>query len=85
MYINPYILGPLAGAFFGYLMGCLMNSRAIIGTANWIPTYVVLGALAGLLGATKLDNVKDREKGEFLTETKGYKKRLKKKDKANKD
>ena len=84
MYINPYILGPLAGAFFGYLMGCLMNSRAIIGTANWIPAYVVLGALAGLLGATKLDNVKDREKGEFLTETKGYKKLLKKKDKVNK-
>ena len=86
MYINPYILGPLAGAFFGYLMGCLMNSRAIIGTANWIPTYVVLGALAGLLGATKLDNVKDREKGEFLTETKSYKKKhAKKKDKVNKD
>ena len=86
MYINPYILGPAAGAFFGYLMGCLMNSRAIIGTANWIPTYVVLGALAGLLGATKLDNVKDREKGEFLTETKAYrKKHAKKKDKVNKD
>ena len=65
MYINPYILGPAAGAFFGYLMGCLMNSRAIIGTANWIPAYAVLGALAGLLGATKLDNGKkeDREKG----------------------
>ena len=90
MYINPYILGPALGAFFGYLMGCLMNSRAILSTANWIPAYVVLGALAGLLGATKLDNGKkeDREKGEFLTETKGYKKRLKKKDKkdkANKD
>ena len=86
MYINPYILGPALGAFFGYLMGCLMNSRAIIGTANWIPTYVVLGALAGLLGATKLDNVKDREKGEFLTETKAYrKKHAKKKDKVNKD
>ena len=86
MYINPYILGPLAGAFFGYLMGCLMNSRAIIGTANWIPAYVVLGALAGLLGATKLDNVKDREKGEFLTETKAYrKKHAKKKDKVKKD
>ena len=90
MYINPYILGPLAGAFFGYLMGCLMNSRAIIGTANWIPAYVVLGALAGLLGATKLDNGKkeDREKGEFLTETKAYKKERKKnrkkKDKAEK-
>ena len=88
MYINPYILGHAAGAFFGYLMGCLMNSRAIIGTANWIPAYVVLGALAGLLGATKLDNGKkeDREKGEFLTETKSYKKKhAKKKDKVNKD
>ena len=91
MYINPYILGPAAGAFFGYLMGYLMNSRAIIGTANWIPAYVVLGALAGLLGATKLDaegHVKkeDREKGEFLTETKSYKKKhAKKKDKVNKD
>ena len=86
MYINPYILGPAVGAFFGYLMGCLMNSRAIIGTANWIPTYVVLGALAGLSGAAKLGNVKDREKGEFLTETKSYKKKhAKKKDKANKD
>lgn len=91
MYINPYILGPATGAFFGYLMGCLMNSRAIIGTANWIPTYVVLGALAGLLGAAKLDaegHVKkeDREKGEFLTETKAYRKKTrKKKDKVNKD
>ena len=86
MYINPYILGPAVGAFFGYLMGCLMNSRAIIGTANWIPTYVVLGALAGLSGAAKLGNVKDREKGEFLTETKAYrKKHIKKKDKVNKD
>ena len=87
MYINPYILGPAAGAFFGYLMGCLMNSRAIIGTSDWIPTYVVLGALAGLSGAAKLGNVKkeDREKGEFLTETKSYKQRLKKKDKGNKD
>jgi len=86
MYINPYILGPAVGAFFGYLMGCLMNSRAIIGSANWIPAYVVLGALAGLLGATKLGNVKDREKGEFLTETKSYKKKhAKKKDKVNKD
>mgnify|MGYP003310825412 FL=1 len=86
MYINPYILGPAAGAFFGYLMGCLMNSRAIIGTANWIPAYVVLGALAGLSGAAKLGNAKDREKGEFLTETKSYKKKhAKKKDKVNKD
>lgn len=86
MYINPYILGPAAGAFFGYLMGCLMNSRAIIGTANWIPTCVVLGALAGLSGAAKLGNAKDREKGEFLTETKSYKKKhAKKKDKVNKD
>ena len=91
MYINPYILGPALGAFFGYLMGCLMNSRAILSTANWIPGYVILGALAGLLGAAKLDaegHVKkeDREKGEFLTETKSYKKkRAKKKDKVNKD
>lgn len=91
MYINPYILGPLAGAFFGYLMGCLMNSRAILSTANWIPVYVILGALAGLSGAAKLDaegHVKkeDREKGEFLTETKSYKKKhAKKKDKVNKD
>jgi len=93
MYINPYILGPAAGAFFGYLMGCLMNHRSIIGTANWIPTYVILGALAGLTGAAKLDaerNVKkeDWEKGELLTETKAYKKERKKnrkkKDKAEK-
>ena len=85
--MNPYIIGPAAGAFFGYLMGCLMNSRVIIGSANWVPTYVVLGALSGLAGAAKLGNVKkeDREKGEFLTETKAYKKRLKKKDKVNKD
>ena len=67
-------------------MGCLMNSRSIIGTASWIPTYVILGALAGLTGAAKLGNVKDREKGEFLTETKAYrKKHAKKKDKVNKD
>lgn len=87
MYINPYILGPAAGAFFGYLMGCLMNHRAILSTASWIPTYVVLGALAGLSGAARLGNGKkeDREKGEFLTETKAYKKRLRKKDKVNKD
>ena len=88
MYINPYILGPALGAFFGYLMGCLMNSRAILSTANWIPGYVILGALACLLCATKQDNRKkeDREKGEFLTETKSYKKKhAKKKDKVNKD
>ena len=84
--MNPYILGPAAGAFFGYLMGYLMNSRSIIGTASWIPTYVILGALAGLTGAAKLDNVKkeDWEKGELLTETKAYKKDRKKKDKAEK-
>ena len=88
MYINPYILGPALGAFFGYLMGCLMNSRAILSTADWIPGYVILGALTGLLGATKLGNGKkeDREKGEFLTETKSYrKKQAKKKDKVNKE
>ena len=86
--MNPYILGPVFGALAGAFMGWLMNSRAIHGTANWIPAYVVLGALAGLLGATKLDNGKkeDREKGEFLTETKAYRKKTrKKKDKVNKD
>ena len=91
MYINPYILGPALGAFFGYLMGCLMNSRAILSTANWIPGYVILGALAGLNGAAVLSGTnngkkEDWEKGEFLTETKSYKKKhAKKKDKVNKD
>ena len=78
--MNPYVLGPVMGAFFGYLMGCLMNTRSIIGTASWIPTYVVLGVLWGLAGAARLNYKKeDREKGEFLTETKAYKKKNRKK------
>lgn len=82
--MNPYILGPVFGALAGAFMGWLMNERSIIGTANWIPGYVVMGILGGLLGASKLGSVKkeDREKGEFLTETKEYKKKIKKREKT---
>lgn len=77
--MNPFVLGPIFGGIFGVLMGMLMNSRVVIGSANWIPTYTVLGILSGLVGASKLYNGKvDPEKGELLTETKEYKKKFKK-------
>ncbi len=84
--MNPYILGPVFGALAGAFMGWLMNSRSILGTANWIPGYVLMGVLWGLGGASKLGSVKkeDREKGEFLTETKAYKKSITKRENTNK-
>lgn len=72
-----YVIAPAVGAFFGWLVGCMMNERALIGSANWIPTYLVLGALWGIARAAAYRGVfkkEDREKGEFLTETKAYKK-----------
>ena len=68
MFVNPYIFGPAAGAFFGYLMGCLMNHRAILSTANWIPGYVILGALAGLNGAAVLSGTKNGKKEDWKKE-----------------
>ena len=84
--MNPYILGPVFGALAGAFMGWLMNTRSVIGTANWIPTYVVMGILSGLLGGSKLGNEKkeDREKGELLTETRDYRKKLRKRERDNK-
>ena len=80
--MNPFVLGPIFGAIFGALMGMLMNSRVVIGSANWIPTYTIMGVLAGLVGASKLYNGKvDPEKGELLTETKEYNKKFKKRKK----
>lgn len=82
-----YVLGPVFGALFGALFGYLMNSRAILSSANWIPGYVVMGILWGFAGAVRIGHTKkeEREKGEFLTETKAYKKKIgKKKDKVNK-
>ena len=85
--MNPYILGPVFGALAGAFMGWLMNTRSILGTANWIPGYVLMGVLWGLGGAAKFGSVKkeDREKGEFLTETKDYKKKIKKQEQRKKD
>ena len=84
--MNPYILGPVFGAVFGALFGWLMNTRSVIGTANWIPGYVVMGVLWGLLGASKLGSEKkeNREKGELLTETRDYRKKLRKRERDNK-
>ena len=85
--MNPYVIGPVLGAFFGALFGWLMNSRSILGSANWIPGYVLMGILWGLMGATRLGYTKkeDREKGELLTETKEYNKKLKKRKQQKTD
>lgn len=82
--MNPYILGPVFGALAGAFMGWLMNERSILGTANWIPGYVIMGVLWGVAGAARFGSVQkeDREKGEFLTETKEYKKKIKKREKT---
>ena len=82
--MNPYILGPVFGALAGAFMGWLMNERAILGTANWIPGFVLMGILWGISGAARLSGgKKDPEAGELLTETKAYKK--KRKEEAAKD
>ena len=85
--MNPYILGPVFGALAGAFMGWLMNERSILGTANWIPGYVLIGILWGIGGAAKFsgDRKEEPEKGELLTETKANKKKRKEeeaKDKA---
>ena len=82
--MNPYILGPVFGALAGAFMGWLMNERSILGTANWIPGSVLMGILWGIGGAAKFsgDRKDEPEKGEFLTETKEYKKKIKKREKT---
>ena len=83
--MNPYILGPVFGALAGAFMGWLMNSRAILGTANWIPGFVLMGILWGISGAARLSGgKKDPEAGELLTETKDYKKKRKEEDAKDK-
>ena len=75
------MIAPAFGAFFGWLYGCMINDRVLIGSTDWVPTYLVLGALVGLGGAAKYRGMfkkEDPEKGEFLTETKEYKKKIKK-------
>ena len=83
--MNPYILGPVFGALAGAFMGWLMNERSILGTANWIPGFVLMGILWGISGAARLSGgKKDPEAGEFLTETKAYKKKRKEEDAKDK-
>ncbi len=84
--MNPYILGPVFGALAGAFMGWLMNERAILGTANWIPGFVLMGILWGISGAAKFSDGRkeDPEKGELLTETKAYKKKRKEEDAKDK-
>lgn len=83
-----YVICPALGVFFGFIYGNLINGRVIIGSADWVPTYIVLGALWGLGGAAAYRSMfkkEDPEKGEFLTGTKAYKKKIgNKKDKAQK-
>lgn len=83
--MNPYILGPVFGALAGAFMGWLMNSRAILGTANWIPGFVLMGILWGISGAAKFSGGRneDPEKGELLTETRDYRKKLRKRERDN--
>ena len=93
--MNPYILGPVFGALAGAFMGWLMNERSILGTANWIPGSVLMGILWGIAGAAKFSagwnedpeksggRNEDPEKGELLTETRGYRKKLRKRERDN--
>lgn len=93
--MNPYILGPVFGALAGAFMGWLMNERSILGTANWIPGFVLMGILWGISGAAKFSagwnedpeksggRNEDPEKGELLTETRDYRKKLRKRERDN--
>ena len=81
-----WIVSIALGAIIGAAFGALINSRVIFYVGNWIPTFVVLGGLWGLSAAYlyKLD-MKNKDKGMLLTETKEYQKRIgKKKDKTEK-
>ena len=82
--MNPYILGPAFGALAGAFMGWLMNEHSILGTANWIPGFVLMGILWGISGAARLSGgKKDPEAGELLTETRDYRKKLRKRERDN--
>ena len=83
--MNPYILGPVFGALAGAFMGWLMNERSILGTANWIPGFVLMGILWGISGAAKFSDGRkaDPEQGELLTETRDYRKKLRKRERDN--
>ena len=76
-----YIIMPAVGALIGGFLGSRMG-----GASGVAPTVTAIGALWGLLTAVKYrsDHRKGGdERGEFLTETKAYKKKMKKQDKAD--
>ena len=93
-----YLIGPAVGALIGSIYGKMLGSGALHGmrgsgigsrvggSPGWTYAFAVFGALWGLqLAANYRDDHKkgDNATGEFLTDTKEYKKRNKK-DKADK-
>lgn len=65
--MNPYILGPVFGALAGAFMGWLMNERSILGTATWIPGFVLMGILWGISVRRKVQRRQERGSGKRRT------------------
>ena len=77
-----YIIGIAFGALVGAAIGALKNRQMIFDLGSWIPMYLVLGSLWGFSAAALYKgDMKNREKGMLLTETKAYKKKHEQKKK----
>lgn len=95
-----YVIGPAIGALIGGIYGSLLGSGAfhsmrgsgigsrVGGSSGWGPAFAVLGALWGLQLAANYRAVHKKGEnatGEFLTDTKEYKKKNKKDKDDKKD
>lgn len=93
-----YVIGPAIGALIGGIYGSMMGGGAfhsmrgsgissrVGGSSGWTTGYIVLGALWGISLAFAYRQMQKKggdERGEFLTETKAYKKKMKKQDKTD--
>ena len=93
-----YLIGPGVGMFFGWGYGKLFVSGNIhrmrgggifrIGDSpGWVPSYMIFGALWGVVIAfnyREIHKKDDTATGEFYTDTKEYKKRIKEKEQQDK-
>ena len=95
-----YVIGPAIGTLIGGIYGSLLGSGAfhsmrgsgigsrVGGSSGWGPAFAVLGALWGLQLAANYRAVHKKGEnatGEFLTDTKEYKKKNKKDKDDKKD
>lgn len=94
-----YLIGPAVGALIGGIFGSMKGSGAfhrmygsgigsrIGGGSGWTYWYIVMGALWGVSLAfayREIHKKGDTATGEFYTDTKEYKKRIKEKEKQDK-